>query len=174
MLLGLPPTVGARPVRTTVQQHRKALFASITVAWEKPKILLGCLVRMINTAPQFGFLVFLPSFYLKTVGFTLSQWLQLLSYMFFSNIICNLALGIIGDRVGWRRTVAYIGGVGCTITTLLLYYLPLRFPGNYLVAVAAAMLYGATLAGYVPLSAIMPCLAPENPGAESGSGYLHA
>ena len=29
----------------------------------------------------------------------------------------------------------------------------------------AAMLYGATLAGYVPLSALMPSLAPENKGA---------
>jgi polyol permease family len=165
MLLGLPQTVGTPPLRTTVEQHRKALFAGIAIAWEKPKVLLGGLVRMINTAPQFGFLVFLPSFYVTTVGFTLSQWLQLLSWMFFSNIICSLALGIIGDRVGWRTTVAYVGGVGCTITILLLYYLPLAIRGNYLVAVAAAMLYGATLAGYVPLSAIMPCLAPENPGA---------
>jgi polyol permease family len=165
MLLGLPPEVGAPPVRAAVQQHRKALFAAISIAWEKPKVVLGSLVRMINTAPQFGFLVFLPSFYVGTLGFTLSQWLQLLSWMFSSNIICDLALGMIGDRLGWRRTVAYIGGIGCTITTLLLYYLPLRFPGNYLVAVVAAVLYGATLAGYVPLSAIMPSLAPENPGA---------
>jgi polyol permease family/HAD superfamily hydrolase (TIGR01509 family) len=165
MLLGLPPAVGAPPVRAEVQQHRKALFAAISIAWEKPKVVLGAVVRMINTAPQFGFLVFLPSFYVGTLGFTLSQWLQLLSWMFFSNIICDLALGIVGDRLGWRRTVAYIGGIGCTITTLLLYYLPLKFPGNYLVAVVAAVLYGATLAGYVPLSAIMPSLAPENPGA---------
>jgi MFS family permease len=32
-------------------------------------------------------------------------------------------------------------------------------------AVVAAMLYGATLAGYVPLSALMPSLAPEHKGA---------
>jgi putative hydrolase of the HAD superfamily len=32
-------------------------------------------------------------------------------------------------------------------------------------AVLVAVLYGATLAGYVPLSAIMPFLAPENKGA---------
>ena len=165
MLLGLPRAVGAPPVRAEVQHHRKALFAAISIAWEKPKVVIGSIVRMINTAPQFGFLLFLPSFYVGTLGFTLSQWLQVLSWMFFSNIICDLALGMIGDRLGWRRTVAYIGGIGCTITTLLLYYLPLRFPGNYLVAVVSAMLYGATLAGYVPLSAIMPCLAPENPGA---------
>src|SRR5215472_15072014 len=174
MLLGLPPAVGAPPVTAKVQQHRKALFAAISIAWEKPKVVLGAVVRMINTAPQFGFLVFLPSFYVGTLGFTLSQWLQLLSWMFFSNIICDLALGIVGDRLGWRRTVAYIGGIGCTITTLLVYYLPLRFPGNYLVAVIAAVLYRATLAGYVPLSAIMPCLAPENPGAASSMLNLGA
>jgi putative hydrolase of the HAD superfamily len=85
--------------------------------------------------------------------------------MFFSNIICNLAIGLIGDRVGWRKTVVYVGGLGCAATTLLFYYLPLNFPGNFPLAVLAAMLYGATLSGFVPLSAIMPCLAPENPGA---------
>src|SRR6201987_2787670 len=124
MLLGLPPAVGAPPVRAEVQQHRKALFAAISIAWEKPKVVIGSVVRMINTAPQFGFLVFLPSFYVGTLGFTLSQWLQLLSWMFFSNIICNLALGMIGDRLGWRRTVAYIGG-DCFImpTPLFLYFL---------------------------------------------------
>ena len=132
MLLGLPPAVGAPPVRAEVQQHRKALFAAIGIAWEKPKVVIGSVVRMINTAPQFGFLVFLPSFYVGTLGFTLSQWLQLLSWMFFSNIICDLVLGMIGDRLGWRRTVAYIGGIGCTITTLLVYYLPLRFPETIL------------------------------------------
>ena len=31
--------------------------------------------------------------------------------------------------------------------------------------VLAAVLYGATLAGYVPLSALMPSLAPEHKGA---------
>src|SRR5258708_15812199 len=105
---------------------------------------------MINTAPQFGFLVFLPSFYVGTLGFTLSQWLQLLSWMFFSNIICDLALGMIGDRLGWRRTGAYIGGIGCTITTLLLFYFPLRFPGNYFVAVRRPLLFRATPARHRP------------------------
>ncbi len=165
MLCGIPPSIGARKERTDSQQKRKALFAGITIAWEKPKILIGCIVRMINTAPQFGFLIFLPTFFIEVAGFSLSQWLRLLSFMFFSNIVCNLILGMVGDRIGWRKTVAYVGGVGCAITTLLLYYVPLRFHGNYPLAVTAAMLYGATLAGYVPLSAIMPCLAPENQGA---------
>jgi putative hydrolase of the HAD superfamily len=55
--------------------------------------------------------------------------------------------------------------MGCTITTLLLYYVPVAHRGNFGLAVAVAALYGATLAGYVPLTAIMPLLAPENKGA---------
>jgi HAD superfamily hydrolase (TIGR01549 family) len=120
---------------------------------------------MINTAPQFGFLVFLPTFFTTVVGLYLSQWLQILSYMFLSNIIANLLSGIVGDKLGWRRTVAYVGGIGCTITTLLLYYVPSAHRGNFGLSVVVAVLYGATLAGYVPLSAIMPLLAPENKGA---------
>jgi hypothetical protein len=34
---------------------RGSFFAGVTIAWEKPKTAIGCLVRMINTAPQFGF-----------------------------------------------------------------------------------------------------------------------
>jgi MFS family permease len=85
--------------------------------------------------------------------------------MFLSNIIWNLLFGIIGDKVGWRRTVAVFGGVGSAITTLSLYYIPQTFGANYLLAVIAAVLYGATLAGYVPLSALMPSMAPNHRGA---------
>jgi putative hydrolase of the HAD superfamily len=85
--------------------------------------------------------------------------------MFLSNIIWNLFMGIFGDKLGWRQTVAYVGGVGCAIATLLLYYIPSTFRDHYPLAVLVAVFYGATLAGYVPLSAIMPSLAPENKGA---------
>ena len=162
-LAGLPPRPSASG--ESENKTRGSLFASVTIAWEKPKTAIGCLVRMINTAPQFGFLVFLPTFFTSAVGLRLSQWLQLLSYMFLSNIIANLLSGIVADKLGWRRTVAYVGGIGCTITTLLLYYVPIAHRGNFGLAVVVAVLYGATLAGFVPLTAIMPLLAPENKGA---------
>ncbi|MEN6607742.1 MAG: MFS transporter, partial [Bryobacteraceae bacterium] len=120
---------------------------------------------IINTAPQFGFLVFLPIFFTTTVGFSLTQWLRLLSSIFLSNIIWNLLFGIIGDKFGWRRTVALCGGVGSAITTLLLYYVPQVFGANYPLCILAGVCYGAALAGYVPLSALMPSLAPHHKGA---------
>ena len=105
---------------------------------------------MINTAPQFGFLVFLPTFFTKTIGFSLSGWLQLLSYMFLSNIIWNLFMGICGDKLGWRQTVAYVGGVGCAIATLLLYYIPSTFRSHYSLAVLVAVLVALALARVIP------------------------
>jgi polyol permease family len=163
-LAGLPRRVGAAPGEME-NKTRGSLFASFSIAWEKPKTAIGCVVRMINTAPQFGFLVFLPTYFTTVVGLYLTQWLQLLSYMFLSNILANLLSGIVGDKLGWRHTVAFVGGVGCTVTTLLLYYVPVAHRGNFGLCVVVAVLYGITLAGYVPLSAIMPLLAPENKGA---------
>jgi polyol permease family len=156
-----PP--GSHPVRT--------LLSSVSIAWEEPKTAIGSIVRVINTAPQNGFLVFLPIYFTETIGFSLEQWLRLLFFMFLSNIIWNLLFGFLGDKLGWRETVAFCGGVGSAITTLLLYYVPHSLGGKYSLdivyplAVIAAILYGATLAGYVPLSALMPSLAPHNKGA---------
>lgn len=149
--------VGSDPLRT--------LLLSVTIAWKRPRTAIGCVVRVINTAPQFGFLVFLPVYFTETVGFTLPQWLRLLSLIFLSNIGWNLLFGIIGDRIGWRNTVAFCGGVGSAVTTLLLYYIPHAMGPNFPLVAAAGVCYGATLAGYVPLSALMPSLAPENKGA---------
>ena len=130
-----------------------------------PKLAIGSVIRAINTASQFGFLVFFPAFFTQTIGFSLPQWLRLLSCVFGSNIIWNLLFGVIGDKFGWRQTVAYCGGVGCAIATLLFYYVPHIAGANYSLAVLVGVCYGAVLAGYVPLTALMPSLAPENKGA---------
>ena len=164
-LLGTRERTGFSPLVRSNESPFRTLLSGVTIGWKKPKILIGMIVRIINTAPQFGFLVFLPIFFTQTVGFTLPQWLRILSLMFLSNIIWNLLFGVIGDKFGWRRTVAVFGGLGSAVATLLLYYVPHLFGPSYILAVAVAMLYGATLAGYVPLSALMPSLAPEHKGA---------
>jgi polyol permease family len=163
-LLGVRERIGSHPLAKPGEEPLSTLLSSITIAWKKPKTAIGCIVRAINTAPELGFLIFLPIFFTETIGFSLDAWLRLLSFMFLSNIIWNLLFGIIGDKLGWRQTVAYCGGVGCAITTLLLYYVPLASK-DYSLSILVGVLYGATLAGYVPLSALMPSLAPENKGA---------
>ena len=85
--------------------------------------------------------------------------------MFLSNVIWNLLFGFLGDKLGWRNTVAFCGGVGCADHDADS-VLRAAFGRRELSAGrCGGMLYGATLAGYVPLSALMPSLAPENKGA---------
>jgi hypothetical protein len=164
LLAGVREPRGRMRLIADEERPIRALAHSISLIWRKPKTGIACLIRIINTAPEFAFLVFLPSFFINTLQFTLVEWLRLLSVIFASNIIWNLLFGVLGDHLGWRRTVAIGGGFGCTVTTLTLYYVPLLHH-SYGAALAMGVLYGATLAGYVPLSALMPSLAPQEKGA---------
>jgi MFS family permease len=59
----------------------------------------------------------------------------------------------------------WFGGVGCGVTTLLFYYSPLLFNHNFWLVLIAGTLWGAMLAGYVPLSALVPSLVKKEKGA---------
>jgi polyol permease family len=164
LLLVREPT-GGRRLAQPGEDPVAILLRSISIAWKRPKIGIGGIVRAINTTTEFGFLVFMPAFFIKTIGFSLQQWLHLLSVIFASNVLWNLLSGIVADMLGWRRTITYVGGVGCCLTTLALYYVPAYFGANYPLVMFVGILYGFTLAGYVPLSALMPTLAPDARGA---------
>ncbi|MFF8283922.1 MFS transporter [Streptomyces albus] len=151
----------AEPGVTTGQ----SLYNSISIVWTHPRVLVGCLVRVINTAPEFGMLVYLPRIFSDDVGFGTDKWLQLLAIIYGTNIFFNLIFGAVSDRIGWRTTIATFGALGCAISVTVLYFVPTWLgPDYYWVAVLAGMLYGATLAGFVPISALIPNMAPENKG----------
>jgi MFS family permease len=140
------------------------LLSGLTIVKKEPKVLLGGIVRIINTTAQFAFPVFLPT-YMATHGFSTTAWLQVWGTIFTSNIIFNLIFGFVGDRLGWRNTVLWFGGVGCGITTLMLYYMPQLSQGNYWMIMITGVLWGACLAGYVPLTALVPSLVKNDKGA---------
>jgi polyol permease family len=164
LLLGVREPRGAKRLVEYSEAPLAALWHSISLIWRKPRTGIACLTRLINTAPEFGFLVFLPIFFMHTIGFSLVAWLHLLSAIFLSNIIWNLLFGLIADHIGWIRTISIFGGVGCALSTLAIYYVPL-WQHNYALSVIAGACYGATLAAYVPLSALMTSLAPDEKGA---------
>ncbi|AQW54685.1 MFS transporter [Streptomyces violaceusniger] len=151
----------APPEVTTGQ----SLLNSVSIIWTHPRVLVGCLVRVINTAPEFGMLVYLPRIFSDDVGFGEDKWLQLLAIIYGTNIFFNLIFGVLSDRIGWRTTIAGFGALGCAISVTTLYFVPTWLGADYYwVAVLAGMFYGATLAGFVPISALIPSMAPENKG----------
>ncbi len=140
------------------------LGKGLTIVKEEPRVLLAGIVRVINTTAQFAFPVFLPT-YMAAHGFNTTEWLYIWGTIFTSNIAFNLIFGFVGDRFGWRQTIIWFGGVGCGITTLLLYYIPQYITGSYWLVMLAGILWGACLAGYVPLSALTPSLVNKDKGA---------
>ena len=67
--------------------------------------------------------------------------------------------------MGWRNTVMWFGGVGCALSTLLFFYSPQLFDGSFVAVMLSGVLWGALLAGYVPLSALVPSLVQKDKGA---------
>ena len=146
------------------QNKWKELMKGLTIVRTEPKVAIGGIVRVINTTAQFAFPVFLPT-YMEAHGFSTTQWLYIWGTIFTSNIAFNLIFGFVGDRLGWRQTIAWFGGVGCGFTTLLLFYIPQYTGGNYWLVMLAGIAWGACLAGYVPLSALVPSLVKKDKGA---------
>lgn len=153
-----------RIMKTGAQDKLRELADSIKIAVKEPKVFLGGIVRTINTTAQFAFPVFMP-IYFEKYGFSTADWLKIWGTIFTANIIFNLIFGFVGDRLGWRRTISLFGGVGCGLTTLLFYYSPQLFNGNFSMVLLSGVLWGALLAGYVPLSALVPSLVPKGKGA---------
>jgi polyol permease family len=146
------------------QSKLKELSKGITIMFKNPRVGIGGVIRTINTTASFGFVVFFPS-YVEKFGFSISEWLSIYGTLFFFNILCNLFFGIIGDKIGRRTTVAWFGGVLSGVSILAMYYVPQMYGHNYWLLMIVSCLFGAGLAGYVPLSALMPSLEPENKGA---------
>jgi polyol permease family len=142
----------------------RELANGLIIAKKEPKVLLGGIVRVINTTAQFAFPVFMP-LYMEKYGFSTTQWLQIWGTIFTANIAFNLIFGFVGDRLGWRNTISVFGGLGCGLTTLLFYYSPQIFNGSFSMVLLCGVLWGALLAGYVPLSALVPSLVQKDKGA---------
>jgi polyol permease family len=148
----------------TGNSKAEELKKGLIIMKNEPKVLLGGIVRVINTTSQSAFYAFL-GIYLIGHGFTQSEWLQIWGTIWLANIAFNLFFGFVGDMVGWRNTVLWFGGVGCMLATLLLYYSPVLFEGSYWMVMLCGILWGGLLAGYVPLSALVPSLVKKDKGA---------
>ncbi|MDW4366109.1 MFS transporter [Staphylococcus saprophyticus] len=146
------------------KEKLKEILKGITIMKDEPKVLLGGIVRVINTTAQFAFPVFLP-IYLSSFGIPTSKWLAVWSTIFVGNIIFNLIFGIVGDKIGWRNTVMYFGGIGSSISVLLMGYVPIWTDGNIVLLTVVGFCWGAFIAAYVPLSALIPSLVKQDKGA---------
>lgn len=161
-LLCVKDATGSQRLAPAGEKPLTSLMGSISIMWKEPKTSLGGVVRTINTASMFGFFIIMPGFFMDVIGFTLEEWLRLVTIIFVSNIAGNIIASRLGNRLGLRNTIIWMGAVGSAITTPLFFYMPQLFIGNFYIASLFGAMYGMTLGGFVPLSALMPLLVPRN------------
>ncbi|WP_035349361.1 MFS transporter [Heyndrickxia ginsengihumi] len=148
------------------KQHKwKEFSKGISILWEKPRIALGGLIRTINTSAWFGFVVIMPLYYTNTLHFPTSTWLQIWAIQSISNMVFNVIWGYIGDKLGWVPVIQWFGGIGSALACLLYFYGPHIIGANFATGIVIAIFFGATIAAYVPLSAIMAAESSQNKGA---------
>lgn len=140
------------------------LLKGITILKRNPRVAAGGVVRIINSLGAYGFPVFLP-LHMAEHGIETTVWLQLWGTIFMGNIIFNLVFGIVGDKFGWKNTIIWFGAVGCGVFSLLLYYTPILTNGNLIITSIVGFIWGASLAGYVPIGALVPTVAGNEKGA---------
>ncbi|AKG73499.1 MFS transporter [Salinicoccus halodurans] len=138
----------------------RELLNGVTILKREPKVAIAGVVRVINQSSQYAFPLFLP-IYLAEYGIETTVWLNIWGTIFISNIAFNLIFGYVGDKMGWRNTVTWFGAVGCGVFTLSLFYAPQIFTGNIVIVAIIGMLWGACIAGFVPLSALTPSLVGD-------------
>lgn len=147
----------------------RVLTSGVRLIATNKKTLMGFLVRIINTAPEFGMFIILPAVIAGELGWSQSQWLTMTVLVYASNVAFNALFGAIGDKWGWQRTVKWAGVTGSAIGLLAWWYVPqLVEPGSdlgFALSCAAGMFFGIMLAGFVPMGAIMPALTPDHKGA---------
>jgi len=162
-------------LKDTQEKHKKKIPTSekfleisrgITLIFQDKNIFFALIIRILCNLALFGFPIFMPLHYTsQNAGFTLAEWMRIWGVFFLVQPVTNVLWGIIGDRIGWLFQMRWVGFFGCTVTTLLFYFMPLWFPGNLAVAIFFALLLALTITSFVPMGAIFPMLAPDHKGA---------
>lgn len=167
MALALLRNVGQASSKAdlTPKEKLKELSRAVTILFTNRNIFLACLIRIINTLSLFGFAVIMPMLFVGRLGFTMSEWLQIWAVFFFVTIFTNIMWGILGEKIGWMRQVRWFGCIGCAISSLAFYYLPVYFGHNFWAALIPAVMLGITVAAFVPMTAVFPVLEPNHKGA---------
>jgi len=159
-IFGIRDLKFAGPTSPDASSALSEMGKGVTILWRDPRVAAGAFVRLVNTAPNFALFVVAPFFFVEQIGFSQESYLLIVTIVYTANVFANLLFGIVGDRFGWRRTVTWFGCVMCAVGILALYYVPLAIGPNFWVTVLCWAIFGIGLAGFVPLTALVPSMVP--------------
>lgn len=171
-LLGVKERRGRHPLVSNPEDVTQTLGQGFTLLRHDRRARFVTCIRTINSIPTYAMAVFFPSFFTEDLRWQLGWFLILTTVIYAVNLPFNPFFGNFGDRYGWARTVFWAGSIGGAATLALVYFTPLIGVRAGLsdglvfgITIVAGALFGISLAGFVPLSAIAVSLDPKHPGA---------
>lgn len=141
-----------------------ALTEGIMVMVREPKMRLAVIVKTINDIGKFSLVILMPV-YLPRFGFSIATWLTIWGLVNVVNIFASYFFGWLGDTIGWRNTVVWFSGTLCGLAMVAVCYAPVLSGNSEPALFCALALYAIGLGAFVPLSALIPSLLPDNKGA---------
>lgn len=171
-LFGVKEAKGRRPLVENADDVKETLSESVKLLARDKRAVYVALIRTINSIPTYAMAVFFPVYFTDRLGWPLERFLIMTTVIYLVNLPFNPFYGIIGDRVGWSKTVVWAGAISCCVTQALVYFVPMLMVDAgvsdgiaFGLTLVAAALFGISLAGYVSLSPIAVSLNPDRPGA---------
>ncbi|MEV7934325.1 RbtT/DalT/CsbX family MFS transporter [Curtobacterium sp. NPDC089185] len=162
---GVHETTGLGRIAPREQSAARVLASGIEVCVKRPKVLLAVVIRLVNTAPEFGMFVIMPAVIGTELGWGQAKWLTMTVIVYAGNILFNAFFGALGDRIGWIRTVKWFGIAASAVGLLAWWYVPHLVPAGsewgFWLATTAGTLFGIMLAGFTPMGAVVPAFAGE-------------
>lgn len=171
-LFGVKEARGRRPLVDNPDDVKDTLGESFRLLARDKRAVYVALIRTINSIPTYAMAVFFPAYFTNRLGWPLEWFLLMTTLIYLINLPFNPLYGIVGDRVGWSKTVVWAGAISCCVTLALVYFVPMLAVdagvsdgAAFGITLVAAALFGVSLAGFVPLSPIAVSLNPTRPGA---------
>lgn len=170
--VGVKEARGRKPLVDNPEDIKETLGESFHLLARDKRAVYVAAIRTINSIPTYAMAVFFPAYFAERLNWPLEWFLIMTTVIYLVNLPFNPLFGIVGDKIGWSKTVVWAGAISCCIALALVYFVPMLSVDAGLpdgvgfgLSLVAACLLGIALAGFVPLSPIAVSLNPERPGA---------
>ena len=154
--------------RRTSDNLGNSLLAGLSIIVREPKVGVGGLIKIINIGGVLATYVYYVPYLTTEIQVPQSSAVLVFTILGITGVPGNLLWGWLGDKLGWANTVQWIASPINAICVALLYFVPQWAGPDFFLIAVIMLIWGIGTSAYVPLSALVPALAPKEKAAALG------